>query len=271
MRGKKVGRRRFLGVAAAGVVGLGLWQWPEANRLRLERHTLRLPRWTLPGYKLALLADLHADDPLSLERAQRAIALALDQEPDLVLFSGDQVSTGRKSAVSAMARALGAVPRAGVPCAAVLGNHEYWAECVDQCASELHEHGVPLLRNEVLRVGEVTVAGVDDGCERKDRHDFVPRSVTSNLITLFHEPDLVERVDARSALMLAGHSHGGQMCLPLGIPVHTPRYADRYIKGYYPEARVPLYVSRGVGTVGPDVRSFCPPEVTLLTLQPSAA
>jgi predicted MPP superfamily phosphohydrolase len=86
-------------------------------------------------------------------------------------------------------------------------------------------------------------------------------------VTLFHEPDFVERVDPRSSLMIAGHTHGGQVCWPWGSAVHLPKGGRKYQKGFYAHTKVPLYVSRGVGTVGPDYRCFAPPEVSVLTLK----
>jgi predicted MPP superfamily phosphohydrolase len=85
---------------------------------------------------------------------------------------------------------------------------------------------------------------------------------------MLHEPDYVDDVTpAECSLQVSGHSHGGQMCLPFGRPLSLPRGARKYFGGFYPDAKVPLYVSRGVGTIGVDLRFFCPPEVTVLTLK----
>jgi hypothetical protein len=67
------------------------------------------------------------------------------------------------------------------------------------------------------------------------------------------------------SLQLSGHSHGGEVCLPGGFALHTPSAAKRYISGFYPNAPVPLYVSRGIATLSP-MRIYCPPEVAVLTL-----
>ena len=91
--------------------------------------------------------------------------------------------------------------------------------------------------------------------------------MSKSLLALFHEPDFVSEVPKHVSLQVSGHSHGGQICLPGGYAVHTPFGAKKYKSGYYPDARVPLYVTRGVGTTGPDYRLFCRPEVTILTLR----
>jgi predicted MPP superfamily phosphohydrolase len=78
---------------------------------------------------------------------------------------------------------------------------------------------------------------------------------------------MVERLETKSSLVVSGHSHGGQVCLPFGIALYTPYGARKYIAGYYAEARTPLFVSRGVG-VNRGIRYNCPPEVNILTLNP---
>ncbi len=88
-----------------------------------------------------------------------------------------------------------------------------------------------------------------------------------SLLVLFHEPDYVKITPTNVSLQLSGHSHGGQICLPGGRPLHTPYGANTYYAGYYANAPVPLFVTRGVGTIGPKLRLFCPPEVTILTLR----
>jgi predicted MPP superfamily phosphohydrolase len=83
---------------------------------------------------------------------------------------------------------------------------------------------------------------------------------------MIHEPDLVTEVPSWVNLQLSGHSHGGQICLPGGIPMMGTNLARVYLSGYYPEARVPVYVSRGIGTRHVNIRFYCRPEVTLMSL-----
>jgi hypothetical protein len=92
-------------------------------------------------------------------------------------------------------------------------------------------------------------------------------SYSPSLIALMHEPDFVSILPKKVCLQLSGHSHGGQMCLPMGVPIHLPRGGRLYVQGFYPHAPVPLYVTRGIGTTGLDFRTFCPPEVSILTLR----
>lgn len=267
---RKVTRRSVIKWTGLGIVALGASQINNRNELTIERSTLRLPRWNADGFKIALLTDLHMDSRSKADRGLRAAQLAIDEKPDVVLLGGDLASTSRDSSVHECTRVLQAILDFGLPTFAVLGNHEYWVSDVPGLVRTLDKtlkgRQSALLRNETATVDGVTIAGIDDGIAGRDRHKFLRHRQDKNVVTLFHEPDFVERIDQRSSVMLAGHSHGGQVCLPFGIPVKTPRGARKYIKGFFANARVPLYVSRGVGTVGPGFRMFCPPEVSILTL-----
>jgi predicted MPP superfamily phosphohydrolase len=119
-----------------------------------------------------------------------------------------------------------------------------------------------------VEVNGVTIAGIDDAIANRQRYDFLTGGNHSkSLVALFHEPDFVDEVPKHISLQLSGHSHGGQICLPGGFSVHSPFGARKYVAGFYPNARVPLYVTRGIGTTGPDLRTFCRPEVSILTLE----
>ncbi|MBS1723335.1 MAG: metallophosphoesterase [Armatimonadetes bacterium] len=266
----KVTRRKVLGWCAAGCVGLGMSQFDNRNDLRIERSQLKLPRWDADGFTAAFLSDMHTDSRQQGERAAHAARMAIQEKPDVILVGGDFVSSMSPMALPLALSFVDVLMESKIPCYAVLGNHDYWVKetprVIRELSSKLQTKRSRLLRNETVEVSGVTIAGVDDGIAGRDRHDFLARHHDKNTLLMFHEPDFVVRVDKRASLMLAGHSHGGQMCLPFGISLHTPRGAKKYIKGFYDHAKVPLYVSRGIGTVGPDRRVFCPPEVSILTL-----
>lgn len=267
---KRLTRRQALGLIGAGTLGLGVSQIGNRSDLTVERLDLQLPRWDADGFRIGLISDLHMDSPRKADLAIRAANLAAREKPDVLLIAGDLVTSARPHVLREAKRGLREILELGLPTYAVLGNHENWTHDVTGLIRELsasfNRQNARLLRNDCVDVGGVVVYGIDDGIAGRDRHDVLTRSQDKNVVTLFHEPDFVDRIDARASLMVAGHSHGGQVCLPFGVVVHTPRGAKKYTKGYYRSTPVPLYVSRGVGTVGPSVRMFCPPEVTLLTL-----
>lgn len=80
---------------------------------------------------------------------------------------------------------------------------------------------------------------------------------------------MVDQLPIEASLMLSGHSHGGQFISPWGWAPMKTRGGKKYVRGFYPDAPTPIYVSRGLGTTGPPSRLFCPPEVTILTLTSS--
>jgi len=261
-------RRKFLGAAVCGGAGGAIWQWDEVNRLVVERKTLLLPRWKADGFRVALLSDFHSNYRNEGERAARAIRMAIAEKPDAIVLTGDYNDVDTHESIPSFEIALSAAQESDVPVYAVLGHHDFWVKSTAKIIEAINRHGVKLLRNEIVEQAGVAIWGIDDGLERKDRHDtLADRKDTGSVLALFHEPDFVTRVDSRIGLMLAGHSHGGQICLPFGIPMHTPGGARKYKTGFYPDAKVPLYVTRGIGTIGPRKRAFCPPEVALLTLK----
>lgn len=266
-------RRQFLKGAAivtAGSVASGgaVAFFNEANHLRVERSTLLLPRWTADGFRLALLADLHANSRPEAERARRAIQLAAAERPDAIALAGDFLNYSVPEVFEHVRHALDALPR-DIPVLAVPGNHDYpegglgtWA-----ALEVLRASPMTFLENRLVDVQGVTFWGMEDGLRGQDRHDLLPLGKDANTVVLFHEPDLVDRCDPRVSLMLAGHSHGGQVRFGSGRPWILPGGAIRYFDGFYPHAHVPLFVTRGVGTNRRiRVRLQCPPQVAILTL-----
>ncbi|MBX3118434.1 MAG: metallophosphoesterase [Fimbriimonadaceae bacterium] len=269
---KSTSRRRLLKTLLYGGIGLtAAAEWGQARRLSVEKTTLKLPRWDADGFRVGLISDLHTNNTPQADRAIEALRLALIEKPDVILIGGDFLNQNTPAADAGLDRFLRAAAGESVPIYAVLGNHDYWLDHPERVISRLRRSEVKLLRNETAQVNGVTILGIDDGIAGRDRHDTLSsKDDGKSTIALFHEPDFVTRIDKRISLMLAGHSHGGQVCLPFGYAVHTPRGARDYIRGYYPDANVPLYVTRGVGTVGPDVRLYSAPEVSILTLRGEA-
>ncbi len=256
-------------------VGLGLCgcvsQVGEADRLVLERRKLRLRNWEADGFKVGFLADLHVDSAARADRARRAIEMLLDEKPDVVLIGGDFQNERQPWHEEMLDTALSPLSRCTAPVLAVLGNHDFWAGRPEAIQRALTGLGASLMKNDSVIVDGVEILGYDDAFS--GRPDFGLASKVRqrrSRIALIHEPDAADRLDGTIGIVLAGHSHGGQVCLPLGISLQTPVGARKYVSGFYRSARNPLYVTRGVGTTGPDVRAFCPPEVTVLELHGGA-
>jgi len=155
----------------------------------------------------------------------------------------------------------------------VLGNHDWWNDGY-RVRRALREHGITVLENEALaleRGGQrFFVVGLADALTRQIRLDEALAAVPEGapFVVLAHEPDIFPEVPERAALTLAGHTHGGQVRLPLlGRLVVPSRYGQRYAAGHVVEGQRHLFVTSGVGTSIFPVRFGVPPEIALLTLR----
>jgi predicted MPP superfamily phosphohydrolase len=257
----------LVGTASAGMLVYGTVV--ESNRLVLERHKLRLPRWPdhLNGFKIAVLSDFHFRGPWSLKLGKRAVALALEQAPDMVLLPGDFVDHWKPGCEEMILDCLAPLALMRGNAVAVPGNHDYdHGQDAGRLAPLLEQCDIKLLRNEIWTHRGVTWIGIDSAVERRARPSVALDASPEPRIAVWHEPDLVEQLPPGCALQVSGHSHGGQFRFPFGItPMHS-YLGKRYPRGFYADAPTPLYVSRGIGTTGPPSRFLCPPEVSLLEL-----
>jgi predicted MPP superfamily phosphohydrolase len=261
----------LLAAAAAGAVYAG---WIEPRRLAIVRRTLALPRWprTLDGLKLGVLSDLHSGAPhAGLPQIARAVERLNDEAPEAMLLLGDYVDAhplwGGRLTPEQVARELGAL-RAPLGTYAVLGNHD-WKQAGDRMWTALHNAGIEVLENRVVHAGDIYIAGLAD--LRRRRPDLpgalagVPAGAP--VVLLAHDPDVFPYVPDRVALTLAGHTHGGQVAIPvLRRPAIPSRYGERYARGHVVEDGRHLYITSGLGTSGLPVRLFAPPEVVVLEL-----
>jgi predicted MPP superfamily phosphohydrolase len=262
--------------AAACASGTAYTLALEPGWLAIERVTVRVPGLppALHGLRLAQLSDLHWGPYTGQREVQAAVAAANDLAPDLVLLTGDYVLESAAYA-QPCARELSTLS-ATLGVHAVPGNHDYWTD-IGEVAASLRGVGIPLLRNASHRL-EVAgtplwLAGVDDVWEGHDDLEAalcgVP--VAEPVLLLVHEPDFADRLDRiphRILLQLSGHSHGGQVNLPLLGPPVLPWLGQIYPAGLrrVPGSILQVYTNRGIGVIAPPLRFNCRPEVTLLTL-----
>lgn len=269
----KVTRRDLLKAMGAGAIsGLSPVALGDltTNAISLERHTLSLPRWDADGFRAAFVSDLHVNSRRQLALARQALRLAIAERPDVILIGGDFVNAADPVRLEHIRKCLEVLADARCPVFSIPGNHDYWNAYPTKTLGAIAEGPGRLLRNESVEVAGVTIAGVDDALNGRHAPQFLKEGRHSrSLLAMLHEPDYVTDLPENVSLLLSGHSHGGQICWPGGQPLHTPRGARDYVKGFYPHAPVPVYVSRGVGTTGPTWRLFCPPEVAVLTLRAS--
>ncbi|HVT12051.1 MAG TPA: metallophosphoesterase [Fimbriimonadaceae bacterium] len=265
---RPITRRTFLRGAASGLAGSVLtaaYADYDVHDIRLEQVELRLKRWKADGLRVGFITDIHVNDPDEVERAVKAAEMLIETSPDLLLFGGDCVNSTTPIAKQNIVDALKPFEKLKCPKLAVLGNHDYWSGMIHQIEATVRDSGFQVLKNEVVEFDHYAVAGYDDRIGGVRDPNFQPRQ--ESLISLMHEPDDVDFVPETASVQFSGHSHGGQICIPFGIILHTPKLSRKYRRGFFPDSRVPLYVSRGVGTTGFKWRMFCPPEVTLFTLR----
>ena len=260
--------------------------WIEVTTPTLRVENLPQP---LEGLTIAQMGDLHASVD-SRDSVGALVTRVNALHPDLVVLTGDYVRDGRGDS-GAIAEELGGLRgRYGVY--AILGNHDVWKGPA-RLTEELERVGITVLRNQAVRVpvGEsgLWLIGLDDlgvsgwsvrGITIADlaerwrplvaRLDGLLREVPSGepRILLVHNPDLNECLtDQDLDLALSGHTHGGQVRLPLiGAPVVPSVMGQKYVGGWAQGGASPVYVNRGVGA-NLNLRLNARPEITLLTLR----
>lgn len=282
--GRSPGWRKGLRIALAAIVLLlclaAFWGFLiEPTRLVTRHETIHLQNWPqqLNGLKVAVISDIHADDWFVDQKKLRAIVERTNQlQPDLIVIAGDYiVSTGwvqtrvEPEVFAATLKDL----RAPLGVYSVLGNHDWWYDG-DKVRAALEQNGIKVLEDEVVQLNargtSLWLIGLSDLWTRKPKIEesvsMVP--VDQPSIALTHNPDIFPELPQRVQLLLAGHTHGGQVRFPLiGSVVESSRFGERYGGGHIFENNHDLFVTTGIGTSIIPVRFGVPPEIVLLTLE----
>lgn len=263
-----------LGPAATGDRRVGRLAALPGNRVlkpefeRIETPLDRLPM-QLGGLRIAHLTDLHMSGRLSRAYFEALVARVNDWGPDLVCVTGDLVE--HTPQLEWVAPTLGQLrPRVGAY--AVLGNHDAKIDC-DELRRRLAGAGLIDVGGRVVDVEHAGATLRLCGDERPwfpGEPDLPPEEAFT--ICLAHTPDRFGwAVRRRIDLVLAGHTHGGQVCFPVLGPLLCPsRHGVRYASGTFRRRETVMHVGRGSGSLFP-LRYGCPPEVALLTLNPGAS
>lgn len=275
MAASRLARRAALAAAAGGAWGLFESQWVALERLEVPVE--RLPD-ALDGFSILHLSDFHLGTPSLNGRAvEKAVRWAERGEHDLVAVTGDLLSASRGE--PALRRAFARL-HAGHGVYAVLGNHDV-AVTRDPFSGareldDLSEAGAVLLRDEAVSVAvggrQVQVVGCEPRAfmERRARPWELADPDADLRILLCHFPDIVDRIPPGSFdLVLAGHLHGGQICLPFpGGKLRLSSVGPPYPEGVFRLGTTALVVSRGVGTTFVPFRFFSRPQAAVLVLRP---
>lgn len=293
-------RRHVLqGAGALTLAGAGLGTYAcmiePGFRLDITNYSLTPPHWT-PGLqvKAALIADIHACEPLmSAARVRRIAEVTNSLDPDIVFLLGD-FNAGHRFVTGPVypaqwAEAL-SVLRPPLGTYAILGNHDWWHGALLRMRSDegesvrraLRHADFKVLENEAVSVVKdglsFWVAGLGDqlayptGWHRFEGFDDLDGTLAqasdgAPVLLLAHEPFIFHRVPDRVSLTLCGHTHGGQVNLPIVTELFTEQeFGMTQVYGQVVHGGRHMIISAGLGTSIAPVRLFRPPEIVLLTI-----
>ena len=239
-------------IISAMLFGIGLLLaiyafWIEPNRLVVHQAQINLPSWpaALRGLRIAVISDIHAGAPhISQNKLRQLVEFTNAQQPDLILLAGDfviqRVMGGKfmePETIAAELRHLNA--RLGT--FATLGNHDWWYNA-PRVKVALEEASIRVLDNQAVKVDQDSfpfwLVGFADEWEGNPNIIETLKQVTddSPVIAFTHNPDLFPIIPNQVALTIAGHTHGGQVAIPLiGRPIVPSKYKQRYAAGHIVE------------------------------------
>ncbi len=277
-----ISRRQFLGLTGAAVAGTALYGGEyERHNLVVEQHSVVLPRLAdaFHGMRIVQISDIHYQEFSEAFYVKEVVAVVNTLRPDMVVLTGDYITIGPMPRHFAARWSYGCAELLqAIACPlryAVLGNHDAVVN-IAAVTDALTTHNIPVLANQYVPVERdgkrIWLGGVSDASVGMARvEEAVPTAAIRNndpVILLAHEPDYVDIVVRHGGvdLMLSGHTHGGQIRIPLMKPHFLPRLGKKYVEGHFQVGPTQLYVNRGIGTVMLPMRFRCRPEITVHTL-----
>ncbi|WP_020615161.1 metallophosphoesterase [Paenibacillus daejeonensis] len=276
---KPISRREFIKLAAGGILTAGLGtplyaHLVERRWLRTDQVTLSfddLPA-DLQSFRILHFSDVHLGYHYGVRDLERLVENINEHTYDMLCFTGDLI----ENAPDLLEASIPILSRLNAPYGkvAVLGNHDYW-QAPDEVADALSQAGFQVLRNDAhrIQVGDATVAfvGLEDAMHAVPDIQAAMAATQPDdfIIVLVHEPDYADVYADDSSLVrlqLSGHSHGGQIRLPLIGHLITPPLGSRYVDRVNHQRGLTIYTNRGVGTTGVPFRLFCRPELSRIQL-----
>lgn len=277
---------------ATGILGISYAYFIEPHRLVINRSKVAV-KGLQPAFqelKILAISDIHGgshgvDEAKILEVVKKANS----EIPDIIVLLGDYVSENLEHTEIKMPMAIVAENLKGLKAKygvyAVLGNHDGWYNDGD-VASQLTRIGYKVLQNQAVVIEKdgkkLTLLGLKDHMKAENWQQFSNenRQVLTNIgdtgdvIALEHSPDILPivtgdlSISPNLRLMIAGHTHGGQVWLPvIGSPIIPSSYGQKYAYGHIRENGVDMFVTTGIGTSILPFRFMMPPEIAVLELE----
>jgi hypothetical protein len=264
---RRAALKAFAATAAGVVGGAGAYGFfDERHKLVVHRTDLAvagLPA-SLAGLRIGFMTDIHCSRWVSAEDVHHATVRLNDERPDIIFLGGDYVTWGDRQYVQPSAEALSTLSAPhGVY--GILGNHDD-----DRyMPAALNARRIAVLRDARTRLTinneSIDLVGIRFWTKRQAEIAPLVRPASGTVILLAHDPRrLMEAANLHVPIVLSGHTHGGQVVLPIVGPLAARKFP--VVAGIGRRDRTTMFVSRGVGTVYAPIRINCPPEVAVLTL-----
>ena len=262
------------------LLGVGVWSFfVEPNRLVIHQEVIQIDNWPkeLSGLRIAIISDIHTGAPFVNDNKLREIVARTNQlNPDLIVLLGDYMSgnSWHSHRVEPDVTAAGLKDlRAPLGVYSVLGNHDWWYNG-NKVRAAFVQNGISVLENETAEIkwrnSSFWLVGFADLWTRPQRIQETLSKIPdgSTIVAITHNPDIFPRLPRNVQLLLAGHTHGGQVNFPIiGRPIEPSDFGQRYAAGHVLEDGHHLFVTTGIGTSILPIRFRVPPEIVLLTIR----
>ena len=249
----------------------------EPGRLVIREQTIQIENWpqALDGLRIAVLSDIHVDNWFITEKKLRTVVECTNQrQPELIVILGDYIAGDGRGKARVEPEVFAPVLKdlhAPLGVYSVLGNHDWWYSG-PKVRKALEQNGIKVLEDQSAKVDargtSFWLVGLADLWTRPQRIADTVATVPEGqpLIALTHNPDIFPNLPQRVPLLLAGHTHGGQVRFPIiGPVVESSKYG--WVHGNVFANNHHLFVTTGIGTSIIPVRFGLPPEIVILTLK----